>query len=83
MNESPLQLLSEIIINRKNVIVFTRNNKKIIGYLRAFDKHFNLIIENVREIWSSRKKGQDMKFHERLIQKLIIRGDSVILLLPN
>jgi small nuclear ribonucleoprotein D2 len=83
MNESPLQLLSEIIIKRKNVIVFTRNNKKIIGYLRAFDKHFNLILENVREIWSSRKKRQNLKFHERLIQKLIIRGDSVILLLPN
>ena len=28
-----------------------RNNKKLIGRVKAFDRHFNMVMENVNEIW--------------------------------
>jgi len=81
MNHSPLELLADIVLKKKKVIIFTRNNKKIIATLRAFDKHFNLILENAKEIWSFRQFENRLKFQERTIQKLLIRGDSVILII--
>jgi len=83
MNNNNLKLFIDIILKKKKVIIFTRNNKKIIATLRAFDKHFNLILENAKEIWSFRQFENGLKFQERTIQKLLVRGDSVILIIEN
>jgi small nuclear ribonucleoprotein D2 len=79
---SPFSLLAETIAFDRPIIIFTRNNKKLFGYMRAFDKHMNLALENVREIWSVHHKKYGILYHERYISKLILRGDSIILLLP-
>lgn len=81
-SETPLCLLSRVIKENKLTVIFLRNNKKIIAKLKAFDKHFNLILENIREIWNEHDKNRKIVFRERHIGKMILRGDSIILLLP-
>jgi|NorSeaMetagenome_1021524.scaffolds.fasta_scaffold16512_2 small nuclear ribonucleoprotein (snRNP)-like protein len=80
--ETPLCLLSRVIKENKLTVIFLRNNKKIIAKLKAFDKHFNLILENIREVWNERNQKGKIVFRERNIGKMILRGDSIILLLP-
>lgn len=43
-----------------------------------------MVLENVREIWTEIPKGKGKPVNkERFISKMFLRGDSVILVLPN
>ena len=81
-SNSPMCLLSTIIYRKKLAIIFLRNNKKLIAKIKAFDKHFNLILENIREIWNEINSKKKFIFKERHIGKMILRGDSIILIIP-
>ncbi|CAL5352295.1 unnamed protein product [Camellia sinensis] len=66
-----------------------RNNKKLLGRVRAFDRHCNMVLENVREMWTEvpktgkgKKKAQPVN-KDRFISKMFLRGDSVIIVLRN
>jgi small nuclear ribonucleoprotein D2 len=76
----PFFLLSESIIQNSPIIIFLRNNKKLIGYVRAFDRHFNLILENVKELWLVKNFEKKIIYQEKFFSKLILRGDCVILI---
>mmetsp|Transcript_22717 Transcript_22717/g.34593 ORF Transcript_22717/g.34593 Transcript_22717/m.34593 type:complete len:85 (+) Transcript_22717:56-310(+) len=78
---TPLDFLAERITKGEPVIVFVRNNKKLFGFIRAFDKHINLVLEDVKEIWTTRKKDGKISNHEKMIPKMILRGDSVVMIL--
>lgn len=67
------------------VVISCRNNHKLVGKVRAFDRHCNLILENVKEIWNetvSNNKGKIIKTisKERFVSKMFLRGDSVIVI---
>lgn len=79
--KTPYGLLLKTIILNKIVVIFVRNNKKLIGYIRAFDRHMNLILEHVKEVWTTISTNYNVIHHERFILKMILRGDSVILIL--
>ena len=32
-------------------MISLRNNRKLLGRVRAFDRHMNLILENVQEVF--------------------------------
>ena len=34
------------------VLISCRNNRKLLGRVKAFDRHCNMILENVKEMWS-------------------------------
>lgn len=34
------------------VLINCRNNKKLLGRVRAFDRHCNMVLENVKEMWT-------------------------------
>lgn len=34
------------------VLVSCRNNHKLLGRVKAFDRHCNMILENVKEMWT-------------------------------
>ncbi|CXH96908.1 small nuclear ribonucleoprotein Sm D2, putative [Plasmodium berghei] len=82
----PLGLLSECVKDNAQVLINCRNNRKLLGRVKAFDRHCNLLLTEVREIWveviKDKKKKKKIN-KDRYISILFLRGDSVILILRN
>ncbi|AMD22876.1 HHR107Wp [Eremothecium sinecaudum] len=76
----PMSLINEAMISKVPVIISLRNNHKIIARVKSFDRHCNMVLENVKEIWTE-KEGNKVANKERFISKLFLRGDSVIVVL--
>ena len=36
--------------------LFHRNNKKLLGRVKAFDRHCNMVLEGVKEMWTELPK---------------------------
>lgn len=71
----PFSLLEGAIREGYRVFIQCRFNKSLLGSVVAFDKHFNLVLRNVREI-SGSEAGADVA--PRHIQNMFLRGESVI-----
>lgn len=87
-HEGPLSLLKDAVKKNSQILIYCRNNRKILSKIRAFDRHMNMVLENVCEIWTELTKGgkgkkANAKNKERFISKMFLRGDSVILVLKN
>ena len=67
------------------ILINCTNNKRLLGRLKAFDRHFNMVLEEV--MWTEqhkkgRNRGRDELIHkDRFISKKFLRGDSVILVI--
>ena len=54
-----------------------RNNRKLLARIKAFDRHCNMLLENVKEMWTETprladgKKGKPMN-KDRFISKLCV-----------
>ena len=87
INEGPLSLLKEAVRTNRQILIYCRNNRKLLGRIRAFDRHMNIILEEVCEIWSEMMKGKSkahkIRNRERFISKMFLRGDSIILIVKN
>ena len=87
INEGPLSLLKEAVRTNRQILIYCRNNRKLLGRIRAFDRHMNIILEEVCEIWSEMMKGKSkahkLRNRERFISKMFLRGDSIILIVKN
>lgn len=87
-NTGPLSVLMQSVKNNTQVLINCRNNRKLLGRVKAFDRHCNMVLENVKELWtevpksSKTKKGKPIN-KDRYIAKMFLRGDSVILVLRN
>eukprot|EP00051_Salpingoeca_urceolata_P027343 m.481084 g.481084 ORF g.481084 m.481084 type:complete len:129 (+) comp22039_c0_seq1:244-630(+) len=87
--KGPMSVLTQSVKNNTQVLIFCRNNKKLLARVKAFDRHCNLVLENVKEMWTEtpktgkgKKKAKPMN-KDRFISKLFVRGDTVILVLRN
>ncbi|XP_010650010.1 uncharacterized protein LOC100242311 isoform X1 [Vitis vinifera] len=69
-NTGPLSVLMMSVKNNTQVLINCRNNKKLLGRVRAFDRHCNMVLENVREMWTE----------VGLLQMLLLFGCSIIML---
>ncbi|OPL33449.1 hypothetical protein AM593_03203, partial [Mytilus galloprovincialis] len=81
-NTGPLSVLTQSKINNKLRNPNTNNLKKLII-------HCNMVLENVKEMWTEtpktgkgKKKSKPVN-KDRYISKMFLRGDSVILVLRN
>ncbi|KAN0041779.1 hypothetical protein ACTFIV_004329 [Dictyostelium citrinum] len=88
-DKGPLSILKDSVNNNTQVLINVRNNKKLLGRVRAYDRHCNMVLENVKEIWTEvpktakgKKKAKPIN-KDRFISKMFLRGDSVILVLKN
>ncbi|KAK4523580.1 hypothetical protein GAYE_PCTG70G1476 [Galdieria yellowstonensis] len=82
-SQGPLSLLVDCVKDGTPVLINVRNNKKLLGKVKAFDRHFNMILENVKEIWTEIPKSKKARpvNKDRFIPKMFLRGDSVVLVL--
>ena len=84
----PLSVLTQSVKSNTQVLINCRNNKKLLGRVKAFDRHCNMVLENVKEMWTEvPKSGKGKKAQpinkDRFISKMFLRGDSVIVVLRN
>ncbi|KAJ3035760.1 Small nuclear ribonucleoprotein Sm D2 [Rhizophlyctis rosea] len=85
----PLSVLTQSVKNNTQILVMCRNNRKLLARVKAFDRHCNMVLENVKEMWTEtpktgkgKKKAKPIN-RDRFISKMFLRGDSVILVLRN
>lgn len=69
-SDRPLDALNAA--RNKTVIVELKNNKQLIGKLKAFDIHINTVLENAEE----RENGEI----KRKLGTVFIRGDTIVLI---
>merc|ERR1719454_1520196 len=83
--KGPLSVLLESLKNNSQVLINVRNNHKLLGRVKAFDRHCNMVLENVKEMWDEAPRGTKSRTvsKDRFIAKMFLRGDSVILVLRN
>ncbi len=55
-NTGPLSVLTDSVRNNTQVLINCRNNKKLLGRVKAFDRHCNMVLENVKEMWTELPK---------------------------
>uniref|UniRef100_A0A7S0Y9V8 Small nuclear ribonucleoprotein Sm D2 n=1 Tax=Polytomella parva TaxID=51329 RepID=A0A7S0Y9V8_9CHLO len=85
----PLSVLTSSVKTNCQVLINCRNNHKLLGRVKAFDRHCNMILENVQEMWTEiPKTGKGAKAgrpvnKDRFVSKMFLRGDSVIMVLRN
>ncbi len=76
LKDGPFALLDFAQRNNKQVFICCRNDKCLLGHIRAFDKHFNVLLQGVEE----HDKLDESK--QRRFNSLFVRGDSVIFIAP-
>ena len=81
----PMSLINQAQKENTPVVISCRNNHKLVGKIRAFDRHCNLVLENVKELWTETVKNEFNQTksvsRERFVSKMFLRGDSVIIIL--
>lgn len=78
----PTSILSDAVKNNAQIIISCRHNKRLLGRVRAFDRHCNMVLEEVTELWTEYPKGKPVN-KDRFISKLFVRGDSIITVLKT
>jgi small nuclear ribonucleoprotein D2 len=58
------------------VLILCRNQKRILARVRAFDRHFNMLLENAQEMGTDKDASGNLR--QRSLPKLFLRGDGVI-----
>ncbi|KAJ5653921.1 hypothetical protein N7520_011151 [Penicillium odoratum] len=83
LTAGPLSLLQTATRTHTQVLISCRNNRKLLARVKAFDRHCNMVLENVKEMWTEKPNGSKGKGvnKDRFISKMFLRGDSVILVL--
>jgi len=83
VSDGPLSVLMHSVKTGSQALISLRNNHKLLARIKAFDRHCNMVLEDVLEMWTeSTKKGQGLA-KERKISKLFLRGDCVVLVVKN
>ncbi|CED82737.1 Small nuclear ribonucleoprotein (snRNP) Sm core protein [Phaffia rhodozyma] len=80
---SDLVHLPKSELNEAQVRQLEENNKKLLARVKAFDRHSNMVLENVKEMWTEQPSSKNKKpaNKDRFISKMFLRGDSVVIVL--
>ena len=70
--ERPLDLLNSS--KGKEILVYLKNERQLVGTLLAFDIHVNIVLDNAKEMENGEvKRGIGLTF---------LRGDTIIYISP-
>lgn len=53
-NTGPLSVLQQSVKNNNQILISCRNNHKLLARVKAFDRHCNMVLENVKEVRMSK-----------------------------
>lgn len=73
----PLSILQTAVRSHTQVLISIRNNRKLLARVKAFDRHCNMVLENVKEMWTETprlangKKGRPVN-KDRFISKMFV-----------
>lgn len=73
MESRPLDALNAS--RNKKVLVDLKNQKQVVGTLRAFDIHINVVLDDAEE-----RVDGEMK---RKLGKVFIRGDTIVMIIAQ
>ena len=51
-HNGPLSVLNTAVQNHDQVLISLRNNRKLLARIKAFDRHSNMVLINVKEVSS-------------------------------
>jgi len=68
----PLSVLTKSVRNQTQVLINVRNNRKLLGRVKAFDRHCNMVLENVREMWTEYPKTGKGKKKQREFRETVL-----------
>ncbi|CAF0846367.1 unnamed protein product [Rotaria sordida] len=57
----PLSLLTDAVKNNTQVLIACRNNRKLLARVKAFDRHCNMVLEDITELWQETPKSSKAK----------------------
>ena len=77
----PLSLLKEACINNTQIMINCRHNRKLLGRVKSFDRHCNMVLDEVTEFWSERTKSKKSINRERYLNKLFLQELFELLLI--
>lgn len=89
LKSGPFSVLYNAVKTNSQVLINVRNNHKLLARVKAYDRHFNLLLEDVKEMWTDSSKGSKGRPRrmavnkDRYVSKMFLRGDSVILIVSN
>lgn len=84
----PLSILQTAVRSHTQVLISCRNNRKLLARVKAFDRHCNMVLENVKEMWteiprlSGGKKGRPVN-KDRFISKMWVLFSCPIKLMTH
>ena len=61
ISQGPLSVLQQSVRNHTQILIALRNNKKLLARVKAFDRHSNMVLENVKEMWTEYPKSKSKK----------------------
>ncbi|ELW62473.1 putative small nuclear ribonucleoprotein Sm D2 [Tupaia chinensis] len=59
-NTGPHSVLMQSVKNNTQVLIHC-HNKKVMGHMKAFDRHCDMVLENVKEMWTEVPKSRKGK----------------------
>lgn len=74
-SSGPLSILQTAVRSHTQVLISIRSNRKLLARVKAFDRHCNMVLENVKEMWTETprladgKKGRPVN-KDRFISKM-------------
>lgn len=74
----PQSILQTAVRSHSQVLISVRNGRKILARVKAFDRHMNMVLENVKEMWTETprlangKKGKPVN-KDRFISKMFVQ----------
>ena len=71
-NTGPLSILTLSVKSGSQILISCRNNRKLLARVKAFDRHCNMVLENVKEV----KKSKAIQLFHNII--LIIKVSVLV-----
>ena len=74
----PLKLLTESVKNNTQILIDIEGNRRLIAHVIGFDSHFNMVLTNVKEMWSEKYGRREIvENKERYFAKMFLPGHNV------